>query len=161
MANPVLGKSLFSDCLFLSWDFAVWTVSMETVQSMYFCFGGKPGNSKFATKKKGKKVWILSFFTLKLPEEVKRIEIKDGWRKWTFLSASHRKYILLSETEYHIINNLLAKLAWAVLANIGPQYFTRSILSQPRTVVSQPGSVLSWPRANIPQYGPRALLVSG
>ena len=50
MANPVLGKSLRSDWFFLGQDFAVQTVSMETVQHVYFCFGAKPTNSKFATK---------------------------------------------------------------------------------------------------------------
>ena len=50
MANPVLGKSLCSDWFNLGQDFAVRTVSMETVQSVYFCFGAKPANSKFATK---------------------------------------------------------------------------------------------------------------
>ena len=38
MANPVLGKSLCSDWFFLGQDFAVRTISMETVQSVYFCF---------------------------------------------------------------------------------------------------------------------------
>ena len=38
MANPVLGKSLCSDWFFLGQDFAVRTVPMETVQSVYFCF---------------------------------------------------------------------------------------------------------------------------
>ena len=42
MANPVLGKSLCSDWFFLGQDFAVRTVSIETVQSVYFCFGAKP-----------------------------------------------------------------------------------------------------------------------
>ena len=37
------------------------------------------------------------------------------------LSASHRKCILLSEAECHIINNLLTELARAVLGNIGPR----------------------------------------
>ena len=50
MANPVLGKSLCSDWFFLGQDFAVRTVSVETVQSVYFCFGARPANSKFATK---------------------------------------------------------------------------------------------------------------
>ena len=70
MANPVLGESLCSDWFFLGQDFAVRTVSMETVQSMYFCFGAKPANSKFATKIVKKK-----FFTMKLPEKAKKIEI--------------------------------------------------------------------------------------
>ena len=55
MANPVLGKSLCSDWFFLGQDFAVRTVSMETVQSVYFCFGAKPANSTFATKAAKKK----------------------------------------------------------------------------------------------------------
>ena len=50
MANPVLGKSLWSDWFFLGQDFAVRTVSMETVQPVYFCFGAKGANSKFASK---------------------------------------------------------------------------------------------------------------
>ena len=50
MANPVLGKSLCSDWFFLGQDFAVRTVSMKTVQPVYFCFGAKPANSKFAPK---------------------------------------------------------------------------------------------------------------
>ena len=41
MGNPVLGKFLCSDRLFLGQDFAVRTVSMETVQSVYFSFGAK------------------------------------------------------------------------------------------------------------------------
>ena len=70
-----------------------------------------------------------------------------------FLSASHRKCILLSGTECHIINYLLTELARAVPGNIGP----RSFLYGPRFA----RSVLSRPRANIPQYGPRARLVRG
>ena len=61
MANPVLGKSLCCDWFFLGQDFAVRTISMETVQSVYFCFGAKPANSTFATKaaKKSVKTVIL------------------------------------------------------------------------------------------------------
>ena len=55
MANPALGKSLCSDWFFLGKDFAVRTVSMETGQSVYFCFGARPANSKFATKSAKKK----------------------------------------------------------------------------------------------------------
>ena len=35
---------------FLGRDFAVQTVSKETVQAVYFCFGAKPADSKNATK---------------------------------------------------------------------------------------------------------------
>ena len=70
-----------------------------------------------------------------------------------FLSASHRKCILLSETECHITKYLLTELARAVPGNIG----SRSFLYEPRCA----RSVLSRPRANIPQYGLRARLVRG
>ena len=56
-------------------------------------------------------------------------------------------------TECHIINNLLTEFARAVLGNIGP----RSLKYGPRFA----RSVLPRPRANIPQYGARARLVSG
>ena len=56
MTNPVLGKSLHSDWFFLGQDFAVRTVSMETVQSVFFCFAAKTANSKIATKTGKKKV---------------------------------------------------------------------------------------------------------
>ena len=59
MAKPVLGKSLCSDWFFLGQDFAVRTISMETVQPVYFCFGAKPANSKFATKQRKKTVNIV------------------------------------------------------------------------------------------------------
>ena len=39
MAKPVLGKSLCSDWFFLGQYFAVRTISTETVQPVYFCFG--------------------------------------------------------------------------------------------------------------------------
>ena len=45
MANPVR-----ANCVFLCWDFAVGTISMETVQAMYFCCEAKPSNSKLPTK---------------------------------------------------------------------------------------------------------------
>ena len=68
-----------------------------------------------------------------------------------FLSASHRKCILLSGADCHIIKNLLTELARAVPGNIGP----RSFLYGPPLA----RSILSRPRANIPQYGPRPRLV--
>ena len=50
MTNPFLGKSLCSDWFFLGQEFALRTVSMETVQPVHFCFEAKPANAKFATK---------------------------------------------------------------------------------------------------------------
>ena len=57
------------------------------------------------------------------------------------------------EQECHIINTLVTELARAVLGNIGP----RSWQYVPRFA----RSVMPRPRANIPQCGPRARLVSG
>ena len=62
---------------------------METVQSVYFCFGAKPANSKFATKTAKKSVNKVILHTFKLSEEAKKIERR------TFLSASHRKCMSL------------------------------------------------------------------
>ena len=68
---------------------------------------------------------IRPFCALKLPEEAKKIEIFRKFQRWmektNIFSASHWKCILLPETECHIINNLLTKLAQAVLGNIGPR----------------------------------------
>ena len=64
MANPVLGKSLCSDWFFLGQDFAVRTISMETVQPVYFCLGAKPANSTFATKTAKKKCELVNIVIL-------------------------------------------------------------------------------------------------
>ena len=56
MANPVLGKSLCSDWFFLGQDFAVRTVSMETVQSVFFCFWSEAGKFKICNQNSEKKV---------------------------------------------------------------------------------------------------------
>ena len=56
MANPVLGKSLYSDWFFLGQDFAVRTVSMETVPIRIFLFWSEAGKFKICnqnSKKKG------------------------------------------------------------------------------------------------------------
>ena len=82
MAKPVLGKSVRSDWFLLGRDFAVRTVSMETVQDVYFCFGVKPATSKFAITTAKKKVWTLSFFIAKLPEKAKKIEILLRFQRW-------------------------------------------------------------------------------
>ena len=111
MANPVLGKSLCFDWFFLGQDFAVRTASMETVQSVYFCFGAKPANSTFATKTAKKKSENchshLKYQQKLFFPEISKMDEEDEH----FLSATHRKCILLSGTECHIINYLLTKLA--------------------------------------------------
>ena len=58
--------------------FAVRTVSVETVQSVYFCFGARPANSKFATKTaKSVNNVILDIETL-----------RRSWKDWTFSEIS-------------------------------------------------------------------------
>ena len=121
-----------------------------------FLFWSKAGKFNICNQDSEKKVWKLSFFTLKLPAEAKNFfsEIsKMDKEDEHFLSASHQKCILLSRTECHLINYLLTELTRAVPGNIGP----RSFLYGPRCA----RSVLSQPRANIPQYRPRARLVRG
>jgi len=89
MANPVLGKSLCSDWFFLGQDFAIRTVSMGTVQSVYFCFGAKPANSTFATKTAKKKNCHSSHWNYQ--QKLKRLKFfrnfKDRWRRRTFFKC--------------------------------------------------------------------------
>ena len=72
---------------------------------------------------------------------------KDGWRRRTFLNASYRQCILLSETECHIANYLLMQLSLAVPGNIGHHSFSHgprcalSVPSQPRTITTFPCSL--------------------
>ena len=81
---------------------------------------------------------------MKLPAEAKMIEISPKFQRWMkktniFLSASHRKCILLSGTECHIINYLLTELARAV-ARTGEYWpsvvFLRTSLRSVRTVTT-------------------------
>ena len=53
MANPVLGKSLCSDWFFLGQDFAVRTVSMETIR--VFLFWSEAGKFKICNQNSEKK----------------------------------------------------------------------------------------------------------
>ena len=64
MAKLVLGESLCSYWLFLGQDFALRAVSMETAQPVYFCFGVKPANLKFATKTAKKKKQTVNIVIL-------------------------------------------------------------------------------------------------
>ena len=60
MAKPVLGESLCSDWFFLGQYFAVRTISMETVQPVYFCFGAIiAGKFKICNKTAKKTVNIV------------------------------------------------------------------------------------------------------
>ena len=82
MANPVLGKSLCSDWFFLGQDFAVRTVSMGTVRPVYFCFGAKPANSKFATKTAKKTVNIVILQSETTRRLYQKIEIFPKFQRW-------------------------------------------------------------------------------
>ena len=84
MAKPVLGKSVRSDWFLLGRNFAVRTVSMETVQEVYFWFGAKPPNSKFATT------------TAKLPEKATKIEILHRFQRWMKKTNIRRASSVLS-----------------------------------------------------------------
>ena len=106
MANPVLGKSLCSDWFFLGQDFAVRTVSMD----LYFCY-----IFKICSQNSEKKCEYCHSSRWNYQKKLKRLKFfqnfKDGWRKWTFLNASHRQSILLSETVPY--NKLLTNLAFS------------------------------------------------
>ena len=61
---------MHSDWFFLGWDFALRTISMETViSSVYFCFR-KPANSNFATKTTKRKCANALIFSKKLPKRL-------------------------------------------------------------------------------------------
>ena len=64
IVNPVLGKSLCSDWFFFGQDFAI----------RVFLFWSEAGKFKICNQNSQKKVWIMSFFILKLSEENKKIE---------------------------------------------------------------------------------------
>ena len=150
IANPVLGKSLFSDCLFLSRDFAVRTVSMETVQSMYFCFGGKPGNSKFATKTAKKSVNIVI-----LHIETTRRSLKDWNQRWMEKMNIYKCKPL--EVHFTIRNRVPYNKQLtnqACLGRIG-EYWP-SVLHSVHTVTTSDRSVITWVRTVMTsgQYSP-------
>ena len=97
MANPALGKSLCSDWFFLGQDFAVRTISMETVQPVYFSVEAKPANSKFATKTAKKETVNIAILHSETTRRgLKRLKFfrhfKDGWKRRRTFS----KRVLLS-----------------------------------------------------------------
>ena len=90
MANPVLGKSLCSDLFFLGQDFAVRTVSMKTVQSVYFCFeaGKFKICNKDSEKKKCENCHSSHWNYQQKPKRLKFFRnFKDGWRRRTFFKC--------------------------------------------------------------------------
>ena len=100
----------------------------------------------------------MSFFTLTLSEEAKKIEIFPKFQRQMektniFKCKPPEVHFTIKDTECHIINYLLTQLARALQWNIVPRSFSYG----PRCA----RSVLSRPQSNIPQYGPRARLVRG
>ena len=84
-------QSLCSHWFFRGQDFAVRTVSMETVQFVYFCFGAKPANSIFATKTAKKNCENCHSSHWNYQQKLKRLNFfrnfKDGWRRRTFFKC--------------------------------------------------------------------------
>ena len=119
MANPVLGKSLCSDWFFVGHDFAVRTISMETVQSVYFCSGAKPANSEFATKTAKKKCENCHSSHWNYKQKLKRYfrNFKDGWRRRTFFNSKPPEvhFTFRNRVPY---NKLLTN--WACCTVLGP-----------------------------------------
>ena len=138
MANPCARIGSFSVRIFQR------TVSMETVQSVYFW--SEAGKFKICNQNSKRKCEHCHSSHWNYQKKLNRFKFfrnfKDGWRSRRFLSASHLECILLSETEGHIINNLLTELPRTVLGNI-----VRTERSEVRTATT---SVL-----------PRARLVNG
>ena len=79
--KPSFRQTLCSDWFFVGQDFAIRTVSMETVQSV-FLFCSEAGKFKIWNQNSEKKVWILSFFTLKPPEEAEKMDIFPKFQRW-------------------------------------------------------------------------------
>ena len=76
-----IAKPVF-DWFLLGGVFAVRTVSMGTVQDVYFCFGVKRETSKFAITTAKKEMWISPFCIAKLPEKAQKIEILLRFQRW-------------------------------------------------------------------------------
>ena len=124
MAKPVLGKSLCSDWFFLVQDFAERTVSMETVQSVYFVLERSRQIQNLQPKQRKKKVWILSFFKLKLPKEAEKIEIFPKFQrcmKTTNIFKSKPPEVHFTIRNRVPYNELLTNLAFSSrTAALGP-----------------------------------------
>ena len=67
--RQILGKSLCSDWFFLGQDFAV-----QSDPTRVFLFCSEAGKFQICNLNSDKRLWILSFFTVKLPEEAEKIE---------------------------------------------------------------------------------------
>ena len=87
----------------------------------------------------------MSFFTLKLPEEAQKIEIFPKFQRW----MKKTNIFKCKPPEAHF-----------TIRNRGP-YNINNLLTCSGRIGEYWPSVVARPRADIPQYGPRARLVSG
>ena len=141
MANPVLGKSMCSDWFFLGQDFAVRTISMETVQSVYFCFGAKPANSKFTTKTAKKKCENCHSSHWNYQQELKRLKFfrnfKDEWRRRTFFKCKPPEvhFTIRNRVPYNklLTNRACLGRTWEYWPSV---VFVRTERSEVRTVTA-------------------------
>ena len=82
MANPVLGKSLCSDWFYLGQDFALRTVSMETVQSVASLLWSKTSKFKICNENSEKKSVKIVILHIDYQQKLKRLKFfrnfKDG-----------------------------------------------------------------------------------
>ena len=106
MANPVLGKSLCSDWFFLGQDFAVRTVSMETVQSVYFVLERSRQIQNLLLKQRKKSVNIVILHV----ETTRR-----SWKDWNFSGIFKCKLRAVHFTIRNRVpfNKLLTNLAFS------------------------------------------------
>ena len=80
MAKLVLGKSVRSDWFLLGRDFAVRAVPWKRSKPCIFVLEQSRAIQNLQPKQR-KNLWILSFFTSKLPEKVKKIEILPRFQR--------------------------------------------------------------------------------
>ena len=99
-----IAKPVF-DWFLLGRVFAVRTVSMGTVQDVYFCFGVKRETSKFAITTAKKKCGYRHSASRNYQKKLKRLkfywDFKDGWRRRTFSERVqyHREHLETFDSE--------------------------------------------------------------
>ena len=141
---------LASNCYRQRWGRLTLKLCLLTISSFEFNFHSFKESIVWSTKNAFSNFRINNcFFRL----------IKDDFT-FNKLVSRTRVSLLLSELKntsrrkpYNKQFNLLTELAWVALGNISPKSWQYG--------PSAAGSVLPRLRANIPQYGPRAQLVSG
>ena len=93
-------QSLRSHWFFLGQDFAVRTVSMETVQFVYFCFGAKPANSTFATKTAKTKCENCHSSHWNYQQKQKRLNFFRNFERW-MKNRRRRTFFKYKSPEVH------------------------------------------------------------